>query len=66
MCDVDTQLSSFSKGWAFSTPLGEPGESHCSVAEQAPREVVPAGIHAEDAAAAALLIFAQLWVPGQG
>lgn len=38
MCDVDTQLSSFFKCWAGPVLLDEPGESHCLVAGQGPRD----------------------------
>lgn len=60
--DVDTQLISFSEHLAFLMPFDEPWESCCMVDKQEPREqhtlAVPAVAYAEDASAAALLIFA--------
>lgn len=65
LCDVDTQLSSFSKHWPFPTPFGEPRKSHSLVPEHGPSDgatralqVAPAGVSAEETGLLALLIFA--------
>lgn len=69
VCDVGTQLSSFSRHWAFPMPLEN--QNQCLVAEQGQRDgaahtwlMVPADVHVEDANVAALLTFVQVQVPG--